>query len=95
MAKALPAYIRTLLWDVDPETVDFNTHRLYVMERVMSRGGWDAMKWLRRTYSEAEMKDFLLAKGHLLAPRERAYWSLIAGLERVAERGGGRPRWLP
>lgn len=88
----LPEVVR-LFWDVDPDTVDLERHRDYVMERVMARGGWEAMRWLRRTYSIEQMADFLVRKGHRLAPRERAYWALIADVEIPIGPGGGRPPW--
>ena len=89
----LPDEIRPLFWDVDPASVDVVDHRDYVMERVMGRGGMAAMRWLRRTYSASELAVFLQAKGHRLAPREQAYWSLIARVSLPARRGGGRPPW--
>jgi squalene cyclase len=76
-----------------PEQIDLRRHIDYVMERVMSRGGWVAMRWLRETYPPEAMSDFLRRKGARLAPRELAYWSLIAGLEIALPRGGARPPW--
>jgi hypothetical protein len=93
VAAALPADVARLFWDTDPADVDLHAHRDYVMERVMSRGSWIAMRWLRDTYPSEEMVDFLARKGHRLAPRELAYWSLIAGIELSPARGGGRPPW--
>lgn len=92
MISAPPDVVR-LFWDVDPERVDLHLHRDYVMERVMSRGGWEAMRWLRESYPPAEIGDFLVRKGGRLAPRELAYWSLIAGIELSSPRGGARPPW--
>jgi hypothetical protein len=93
VAAALPPDVARLFWEVDPEQIDLRRHLDYVMERVMSRGGWVAMRWLRETYPPEEMGDFLLRKGARLAPRELAYWSLIAGLEVAPTRGGARPPW--
>ena len=91
---ALPGDVATLFWDVDPARVDLGPHRDYVMERVMVRGTWEAMRWLRRTYPAHELADFLRRKGErALPPRERAYWALVAGCELPAARGGGRPAW--
>jgi hypothetical protein len=89
----LPDFIQILFWDVDPATVDLTGHRDYVMERVMTRGGWDAMRWLRSTYETTSLADFLQTRGERLAPRERAYWSLVALCEVPQEQGGGRPPW--
>jgi len=93
-AGALPDYVRILFWDVEPDTVEFDRHRDYVMERVMSRGGWDAMRWLKRTYEKRALAEFVSRRGTRLSPRERAYWSLVTSDARPAdEPGGGRPRW--
>ena len=92
-AEPLPAEIVRLFWDVDPVGVDLDRHRDYVMARVMARGGWIAMGWLRRAYTPEVIADFLRRKGSLLAPRELAYWAVIAGIEMPIPRGGGRPSW--
>lgn len=85
--------ITWLFWDVDPETIDLERHRDYVLERIMSRGDLVAMRWLATQYSAEVLADFLDRKGARLAPRERAFWSLIAGIPCVSTPGGGRPRW--
>ncbi|MDQ3032183.1 MAG: hypothetical protein M3Y87_07195 [Myxococcota bacterium] len=93
MTSSLPPEVTRLLWDVDPETVDLRRHADYVMERVMSRGTLAAMRWLRETYARDELASFLERRGDRLAPRERAYWRLIAGLPRADAPGGARPPW--
>jgi hypothetical protein len=82
-----------LFWDVDPDAVDLERHRDYVMERVMTRGSWEAMRWLRRAYSLQEMSDFLGRKANRLTARDRAYWSLVVGHPLPQAPGGGRPAW--
>jgi hypothetical protein len=94
VGSSLPDCVVRLLWDVDPATIDPRRDRDYVMERVMSRGTWEAMRWLRATYSSEEIRDFVQRRGDRLSPRDRAYWSVVAGLPRVQEAGGGRPPWL-
>lgn len=89
----LPVEVARLFWDVEPAGVDRDRHRDYVMERVMARGGWVAMGWLRRVYTPEELADFLRRKGSRLAPRELAYWAVIAGIDVPVAQGGGRPPW--
>ncbi len=90
----LPSEVAVLFWDVDPDEIDLDRHRDYVMERVMSRGTWDAMTWLRHIYPTQVLADFVRRKGSTaLAPREHAYWALVAGCDASVEPGGGRPRW--
>ena len=84
----IPAELAWLFWDVDPETIDLERHRDYVLERIMARGNWEAMRWLARHVERPALADFLLRKGHRLAPRERAFWSLIADVPCEPAPGG-------
>jgi len=93
VAEPLPREVEKLFWDTDAATIDLDRHGDYVMERVMARGGWEAMCWLRRTFSQRRLADFLLRKGARLAPRERAYWALVAGVDVPTGPGGARPPW--
>jgi hypothetical protein len=93
VAAEIPAEVALLFWDTDPQRVDLERHRDYVMERVMARGGWVAMRWLRQAYPREALADFVRRKGHRLAPRERAYWALIADVDVPAAPGGARPPW--
>ena len=51
------------------------------------------MCWLRRAYPPEVLADFLRRKGSRLAPRELAYWAVIAGIQVPIPAGGGRPSW--
>jgi hypothetical protein len=89
----IPAELAWLFWDVDPTTIDLALHRDYVIERVMSRGDWFAMRWLVANVEPAELAAFLRQHGHRLSPRDRAFWCLIAEVPWRATPGGGRPGW--
>ena len=94
MDELLPDEVRRLFWDVDPEGVDLHQHADYGMERVMTRGGWVAMRWLRRAYRNDDLRAFLERKGAArIAPRDLAYWCLVTGASCQVGPGGGRPRW--
>ena len=32
---------KTLFWDVDQESVDWDRHRVWILERVLTRGRWE------------------------------------------------------
>lgn len=91
--QELPEAVRILFWEVEPENVDLQRHRDYVMQRIMTRGSWEAMRWLRRTYPLEQVADFIRRKGRKLTPRDEAYWALIARVEVIQRPGGGRPAW--
>jgi len=89
----IPESLHALFWDVDPASIRLPEHADYVMERVMSRGTWDAMRWLRASFDDRTLADFLARKRQRLAPRERAYWELVVGVRGEQALGGGRPSW--
>jgi hypothetical protein len=89
----IPDDVARLFWDVDPRPLDRDKHRDYIMERVMARGGWNAMRWLRAQYDLTVLREFLERRGQRLPARELAYWALITGAEIAVPRGGGRPHW--
>jgi hypothetical protein len=96
-ANELPHAVARLLWDVDARQIDLDRDRALILERVMTRGTWEAMKWLRRRYPDSVIADFIRTRGRrLLPPRDLAYWSLVCNVDDVTrddDVGGGRPRW--
>ncbi len=90
---SIPPAFHPLFWDVDPAGISLPAHNDYVLERLMQRGGWDAMKWLRAHFEPEVLRDFLARKGQRLPPRERAYWALVSGAKLAPATGGGRPSW--
>ena len=89
-----PPAVERLFWEVDPRSIDLEKHRAYVMQRVMSRGTWEAMKWLLATYSAAAIRDYLESGGaRTLPPKMLAFWALMSDADVTIASGGGRPRW--
>jgi hypothetical protein len=89
----VPAAVARLFWEIPLHDLDRLRHADYVIARVMTRGGWEAMRWLRETFSAAELADFLARKGERLAARDRAYWAVVSGADVSVGRGAGRPPW--
>jgi hypothetical protein len=94
VGPTLPEFVSRLLWDLDPTAIDPDRDAALIFERVMTRGGWDAMKWLRARYPRERLASFVRAEGaRRLSPRDLAYWALVCGLEAKPGTGGGRPSW--
>lgn len=92
--EPLPASVLRLLWDVELSEVDLDRDRALVLERVMTRGTWHAMRWLRERYPRDVLAEFVRVHGRQrLTPRDLAYWSLVTDVETSSTAGGGRPRW--
>jgi hypothetical protein len=92
--EAIPESVAPLLWDVDASTIELERDRALIFERVMSRGSWAAMRWLRGRYAKPALADFVRGEGRRkLAPRALAYWALVCDVELPSSPGGGRPSW--
>jgi hypothetical protein len=92
----IPEDVVRLLWDVDVASLDLDRDRVLVFDRVMSRGTWEAMKWLRRRYAKASLAEYVRDRGRrVLTPRDLAYWALVCDVDlgQAVDAGGGRPRW--
>jgi len=77
----LPGHLSRFFWEYDSESLDIDTHANLIMMRIMERGSWQAMEWLRNTYRSKMIADLLLDKGWRMLPsREVNYWALISGM---------------
>ncbi len=56
-------------------------HADTIMGRIMERGNWQAMRWLRRVYHVNQIVSYLERRGKkVLPPREVNYWALVSGV---------------
>jgi hypothetical protein len=61
----------TLFWDVAKESVDWDRHRVWLVERVLTRGTWDDWLLVSRELSAAKLRE--LEPRLKLEPRERNF----------------------
>jgi hypothetical protein len=93
LVRTIPAVVGRLLWDVDPGSIDIDRHSAYVMERVMTRGTWEAMQWLLATYAIETIRAFVEEAQSTLPPNVLAFWALVSDAKVTVRAGGGRPTW--
>lgn len=62
-----------LFWDVDREALDSDQHRRFIVERVLSRGDLDDVRWAKDQYGDEELKQVLL-QTKSLDPRSLSFW---------------------
>ena len=73
--NGLPEFLAAFFWEYDPQTLDLERHAEVIIGRLMARGDWAAMRWLRQTYPPARLAAFLATRGRrVLPPRELNYW---------------------
>ena len=77
----IPDFLRRFFWEYDPRKLEVERHADVIMGRIMERGDWDAMCWLRQTYPMERLRRFLEMRGQrILPPRELNYWALICDI---------------
>ena len=74
----LPPDVRRLLYDCDPDQVRWEQHGGFLIDRILSEGGWDAIRWLRDVAGDAALRARLVeTKGRRLSPRQLRFWQLL------------------
>jgi len=61
----------TLFWDVAQESVDWDRHRIWLVERVLARGKWEDWLLVSREISASKLRE--LEPRLRLQPRERNF----------------------
>ncbi len=77
----LPDAIRRLFWEHGEGDVSWEAHRDYVVQRVLARGDWDSICWVRRTAGDPVLREVLVrTRGRWLSPPQLRLWQLVIDL---------------
>jgi hypothetical protein len=77
----LPELLGRYFWDYAPGRLTWPENRHTIVGRLLEAGGLDAVRWLRRTIGDQEIRDFLVEhRGRGMDPKRLRYWELILGL---------------
>jgi hypothetical protein len=69
----------SLFWDVDHTTLDIEQHFRFIVERILSRGDVDDLKWALETYGQTRLKEVVVS-ARSLDPRSLNFWQLYFSL---------------
>ena len=77
----LPRSLEPLFWDCEFASLTLGRYRNFIIRRILDRGDWDAITWLREALGDAAIREwFLLKKGGGLDPPKLRFWGLILDL---------------
>ena len=80
-AGGLPPSGGRLFWDCRETAVSLEAHGPFVIGRVLSHGGWEDVRWLRRAAGDDAIRRFLReSRGRGLERPQLRYWQLILDL---------------
>jgi len=79
----LPELLGRYFWEYAPGRLTWPEHRYTIILRLLEKGGWDAVRWLRGNVSASDLSP---VHHRQTRPRARSqatrYWELILGLPR-------------
>jgi len=96
--ESIPARLKPLFWDVPFGSLKLDKDRDLIIRRLLDRGDWEAVQWLRTQFTDRALRNWLLERrGAGLSPPKLRFWQLVLGLpERDVDdwlRGGARQVW--
>ena len=79
--SGLPPGVQSLFWDYPEGRVSLDRDRDFVIDRVLSAGEWEAIRWLRREVGGEAIRAYLLrTRGRRLSPRQLRLWQVLLDL---------------
>jgi hypothetical protein len=76
-----PQEIRAFFWDTNPETFDPLSYPRYTVGRILEFGDERAVVWMKRVFSEAQIRDVIRSERRL-SRRSANFWALVYGIPR-------------
>jgi hypothetical protein len=53
----VPSWLRAYFWDISPEELDLQRHRIFIIERLLNEGDHCSLEWLYRSYPKSIIKE--------------------------------------
>jgi hypothetical protein len=80
-SESLPEHLRPLFWEYDFEQLSWPGSAELVIARILTRGGDEALRWLRTTLGDENLRTWILSRrGRGLDPKRLRFWQLILDL---------------
>ncbi len=75
----IPKYLYPLFWDVEVASFNPSAYPDYTIARVLEVGDEDAVKWMKGSFSEADIMR-VIATERRLSRRSANFWALVYGI---------------
>lgn len=77
----LPEHLRSLFWDYDFQQLSWPASAELVIARILERGGDEALRWLRKTLGDENLRSWILTRqGRGLDAKRLRFWQVILDL---------------
>jgi hypothetical protein len=75
----VPKELQALFWDTNLRDFEPAGHPDYTIFRVLEYGDTDSVQWLRKLFSEDEIRRVLRSERRL-TPKSATFWALVYGI---------------
>jgi len=73
--------VEPVFWDVDCQTLSWDQHRDFIIQRILESGSMEMLRWLQQTVGADALRGWLQEQqGAGLSPRRLRFWQLILNL---------------
>ncbi|OGK13516.1 hypothetical protein A3A93_00315 [Candidatus Roizmanbacteria bacterium RIFCSPLOWO2_01_FULL_38_12] len=73
--QTLPSYITKYFWDVQPEKINIQTNKKYIIERLLEYGNEEALRWINSIYTPQDINK-VIRTSKLLSRKSGVFYSL-------------------
>ncbi len=75
----IPQHLHPLFWDVNLGNFNPTAYPDYTIARILELGDEKAVKWMKETFSEAEIKR-VISTEQRLSRKSANFWALVYGI---------------
>lgn len=80
-SNGLPPELRPFFWDVEFESLNWESHRQFIIQRILESGDWQAIRRVWAIVGDEALRHFLISRqGRGLSPRQLRYWQAVLDL---------------
>lgn len=76
MDKHLPKKLKILFWDFNLEQINISQHKAFIIERLLEKGDFEAVKWIFQNLPKQEVETVIL-KSPNISQKTRNFWQIV------------------
>lgn len=70
----IPYFLKKFFWDTDPNTLNVEADKYYIITRILEGGDQKSIKWLFKTYSRDAIKNIVKGEPRVLSEKTKIFW---------------------
>ena len=71
---------QSLFWDTDPNKIDKEKNKEYIIARILESGTIDDIHWLRKNYTDEEISEVIINTGSI-SKKTATFWKYILNIK--------------